>query len=184
MKRIGIVIGSAFLVCVGCSKKPEVETNPTPVQPAASAQAAPSTAPSAPAPAATGPTNLAEGKTWTTSSKLVDCDTVAGTCGNVKTKIFFHTKEEKDPWIQYDLETPTAFSSVVVTNRQDSYFQRALPLVLETSDDGKKFQEIARQKTLFTVWKPEFPPQTARYVRLRVDNDKTMLHLEGVEIRP
>ena len=60
---------------------------------------------------------------------------------------------------------------------------RAIPLVLEVSDDGKAFREVARRTEEFSAWAPSFPPQTARYFRVRVDRVST-LHLEAVRVHP
>jgi hypothetical protein len=123
--------------------------------------------------------NLAAGKPWTTSSKMFDCNPGTGECGGVQTMIFFHT----NPWFQYDLGTKTQFSSLTVKNRQDAEPGRAVPLVVEVSDDAKKFREVARRNDEFNVWKPSFPAQSARYVRLRVAR-KSILHLELVQVHP
>jgi hypothetical protein len=127
--------------------------------------------------------NLAANKPWTTSSKMFDCNPEAGECGGAQTMIFFHTKDELNPWIQYDLGAPTRFSSMTIKNRQDGERPRAVPLVVEVSNDGKTFREVVRRTEEFSVWKPSFPKQTARYVRLRVAR-KSMLHLESVQIHP
>jgi hypothetical protein len=126
--------------------------------------------------------DLAKGKRWTTSSMLYPCHPEQAECGGVKTRIFFHTREESNPWIEYDLGAPTQFSSMTIRNRSD-YGERAIPLVLEVSNDRATYRQIARQDAVFSVWKPTFAPQTARYVRLRVPR-RTFLHLEGVQIHP
>lgn len=127
--------------------------------------------------------DIAAGKTWTQSSKWADCDPAAGKCGTATTKILFHTHEEEGPWVQYDLGQPMEFSSMMIKNRQDGYAERAVPLVVEVSDDGKTFREVIRQDDEFSVWEPEFDEQKARYVRLRAAR-KTILHLEEVQIHP
>ncbi|HVW30275.1 MAG TPA: discoidin domain-containing protein [Polyangiaceae bacterium] len=125
--------------------------------------------------------NLAAGKRWSASSAMFECHPAQAECGGAKTRIFFHTKEEQDPWLMYDLGAKTTFSSMRVENRQDAVLDRAVPLVLEVSDDGAHFHEIARRDTEFSTWKPSFPPVTARYVRLRVAR-RSILHLEEVDI--
>lgn len=127
--------------------------------------------------------NLAAGRPWATSSKMFDCNPEAGECGGAQTMILFHTKDEQNPWFQYDLGAPTQFSSMTIKNRQDGNRERAVPLVVEVSDDGRSYREVARQNDEFSVWKPSFPKQTARYVRLRVAR-KSMLHLESVQVHP
>ena len=125
--------------------------------------------------------NLAAGKPWQASSSLFDCHPDQGECGGAKTRIFFHTREEQDPWIQYDLGSKTEVSALRIENRQDGEGGRAVPLVVEVSDDGKKFKEVARRDDEFSVWKPSFTTVSTRYVRLRVAK-KSMLHLDEVEI--
>jgi hypothetical protein len=126
-------------------------------------------------------TDLAAGKPWKASSTWGRCDPRAGRCGSVRTHIFFHTKEDASPWIEYDLGVPRDVSRVVVRNRTDSVPDRAIPLLIEVSDDQKGYREVARRTTSFRVWRAEFPRQRARYVRLRVPR-RTWLHLERVSI--
>jgi hypothetical protein len=125
--------------------------------------------------------NLAAGKAWKASSSLFDCHPEQAECGGAKTRIFFHTRDEQDPWLQYDLGAPTAFSSVRVDNRQDGEGARAVPLVVEVGDDGQHFRQVARRDDDFSSWSASFPSVTARYVRLRVAR-KSMLHLEEVDV--
>jgi hypothetical protein len=126
-------------------------------------------------------TDLAVGKSWRTSSTWGRCDPVAARCGGVRTRIFFHTNEDASPWIEYDLGAPGDVSRVVVKNRTDSVPDRAIPLLIEVSDDQKVYREVARRPTSFRVWRAEFPRQRARYVRLRVPR-RSWLHLERVSI--
>jgi hypothetical protein len=125
--------------------------------------------------------NIAAGKPWKASSSMFDCHPDQGECGGAKTRIFFHTREEQDPWIQYDLGTKTEVSGLRIENRQDGEGGRAVPLVVEVSDNGTKFKEVARRDDEFSIWKPSFPTVSTRYVRLRVAR-KSMLHLDEVEI--
>ncbi len=126
--------------------------------------------------------NLAAGKPWTTSSKLYDCHPEKSECGGVETKMFFCTKEEPNPWFQYDLGSKTSFSSMTIVNRQDNGLQgRAIPLLVEVSDDGNTFREVIRRSEEFNIWKPTFAKQQARFVRLRVAK-KSFFHLEAIRI--
>lgn len=126
--------------------------------------------------------NLLRGKPWTTSSVAYTCYPEARTCGGVATGIFFHTNEEPSPWISYDLGSATRFSRVHVRNRTDCCAERAVPLVLEVSDDGASFREIARRDEPFVDWIAKLGDQRARYVRLRAVH-RTALHFEAVELR-
>lgn len=125
--------------------------------------------------------NLAAGKPWRTSSTALECHPQQADCGGVKTRIFFHTKEEQNPWLEYDLGTKTTFSSMLIENRKDGVGERAVPLVVEVGDDGSHYRQVARQDKDFSTWKPSFPSVTARYVRLRVPRF-SILHLEEVDI--
>jgi F5/8 type C domain len=129
------------------------------------------------------PVDLALGKPWTTSSKFADCRPALGDCGGYPMTVFFHTIAEAEPWFRIDLGQPTAFSALTVVNRKDMLRPRAVPLVLEVSDDGATYREVQRHNEVFDVWTPQFPTVTARYVRLRVARHST-LHLEAVQVHP
>ena len=101
----------------------------------------------------------------------------------MRTSIFFHTREEEQPWVEMDLDAPTKFSSVSVRNRTDSLQERAVPLVLEVSDDRQSWRQLAQRQDFFNVWTPSFDAVSARYVRLRATR-KTFLHLEAVQVHP
>ena len=115
------------------------------------------------------------------SSEWVKCDTKIGICAGVPTDILFHTKEEDQPWVAYDMGQPRSFSRAVVDNRSDCCGDRALPLAVEMSDDGVKYREIARTNEAFSRVTLRFEPVVARFFRLRVKK-RSMLHLEGVEL--
>lgn len=126
--------------------------------------------------------NLAMGKPWSLSSEMAKCHPEDEECGGTATKIFFHTNQEDNPWIEYDLGQPIRFSSMTIVNRAD-FQDRAVPLVVEVSNDRKDYAEVARRTEVFGTWKPKFPSQHARYLRLRVLR-RTWLHLEAVEVHP
>jgi hypothetical protein len=124
--------------------------------------------------------NLAVGKVWHQSSVWAPCDTLLHRCGGLHTLIFFHTREDANPWVEYDLGKPLQFSKVFVKNR-DELQDRAVPLVVEVSNDEKTWHKVGRRVETFRTFMFQFPTQTARYVRLRVDR-KSWLHLEQVMI--
>ncbi|MGV3623829.1 MAG: discoidin domain-containing protein [Archangium sp.] len=129
------------------------------------------------------PRNLAANKPWRLSSIGLQCDPAHHLCGGTRTDIFFHTKEEPNPWIEFDLGEPTKFSGLTVQNRRDMGVGRAVPLIVEASDDQQSWKQVARRGDPFDRWEPRFEPVTARYVRLRVEK-KAWFHLEGVEVHP
>lgn len=131
----------------------------------------------------TAPRNLARWAEWTTSSTAFTCHPSHHECGGGRTDIFFHTGNEANPWLRYDLGSAKRVSGLTIVNRQDSLQARAVPLVVEVGDDGTTFREVARQTTAFSTWEPRFEPVTARFVRLRIDGT-SVLHLERVEVHP
>jgi len=126
--------------------------------------------------------DLAAGKPWRASSSLYTCTPGVRRCEAVNADIFFHTEEEKNPWVEFDLGKETTFDRIEVRNRADCCPDRAVPLVVEVSRDRKQWREISRRTQTFSVWTARFAPQTARYVRLRVPR-RSLLHLEKVTIR-
>jgi F5/8 type C domain-containing protein len=127
--------------------------------------------------------DLAKSAPWRASSVGTECHPEKSDCGGVKTDIFFHTRLEQDPWLEYDFGTPLSFSSLTVKNRSDFGPERAIPLVVEVSNDGKSFKEVIRRTDAFKTWSPSFTPQRARYLRLRVARE-SILHLESVQVHP
>jgi hypothetical protein len=130
---------------------------------------------------ARGP-NLAEGKPWRASSTYRGFSAEAGICDGNKTRIFFHTNREQEPWVELDLGEPTLIERVDVRNRRDCCRDRSFPLAIEGSLDGQDWQELGRQTEPFSKWTLEFGPTKARYVRAKALK-RTFLHLESVEVR-
>jgi len=126
--------------------------------------------------------DLAAGKPWRASSSLETCKPLQHSCTGTHTDIFFHTVEEANPWVEFDLGRPTTFAVVDVTNRSDCCPDRAVPLAVEVSNDQTRWREVARRQDTFSQWRAKFAPQTARYVRLR-SLRRTLLHLEKVAVR-
>jgi hypothetical protein len=126
--------------------------------------------------------NLAEGKPWRASSAYRGFSAEAGICDGNKTRIFFHTNREQEPWVELDLGEPTLIERVDVRNRRDCCRDRSFPLAIEGSLDGQDWQELGRQTEPFSKWTLEFGPTKARYVRAKALK-RTFLHLESVEVR-
>jgi len=126
--------------------------------------------------------DLAANQPWRVSSMDPSCDSTFRVCGGQYVGIFFHTLEEASPWIEFDLGKSRAFSSVTITNRQDCCKARAVPLVIEVSNDQTSFTEVSRRDDVFDTWKATFAPVSARFVRARALR-KTTLHFEGFSVR-
>jgi hypothetical protein len=95
--------------------------------------------------------------------------------------VFFHTRVENSPWIEFDFGEPRTVSYLAVNNRMDCCQERAVPLIFELSEDHAHWTEIARQPEKFYSWRRIFAPRRARYARLRVPR-VTALHLGWVRI--
>jgi hypothetical protein len=119
--------------------------------------------------------DLTASATRTLSSEASNCQT--GSCGNAT----FHTNFEQSPWVRYDFGRPRQLHSISVENRTDCCSERALPLLVETSDDGKTWREQVRTDRPFYVFRHPLDVK-ARYLRLRVAAH-TYLHLRSVSIR-
>lgn len=93
----------------------------------------------------------------------------------------FHTQEQPNPWVVIDLGAVQTFNRIVVYNRRDCCAERALPLVIEVSDDDAKYLRVAERQDLFERWEVRTPLAHARFVRLRLESTN-MFHLNEVEI--
>jgi hypothetical protein len=96
--------------------------------------------------------------------------------------MLFHTEQENNPWVEYDLGAPKPIHRVEVANRSDCCDDRAIPLVVELSNDRTNWTEVARRDSEFQSWTAKFATKTVRYVRLRVPR-VTALHLKEVVVR-
>jgi hypothetical protein len=126
--------------------------------------------------------SLTSGKSWVASSRVMPCDAKTKNCGGGQAGVFFHTEIERSPWLQFDLGVEETIGKVDVLNREDCCTERAIPLLIEVSQDAASWRAVAQQAEPFTEWEARFAPVTARYVRLRV-NRRSTLHLERVAIR-
>jgi hypothetical protein len=107
------------------------------------------------------PSSLAE--TPPSGRELVDGET--GASFGVK------TREEDNPNVVIDLEGVYWIDTIKVHNRVEGWFDDCLPLVVELSRDGNKWEELARRDRHFDAnppWVIVASGRGARYVRLRV----------------
>ncbi|MDX2011472.1 MAG: discoidin domain-containing protein [Myxococcaceae bacterium] len=131
--------------------------------------------------AARNPVDLAAGKPRSQSSVLPNCPVALGVCTGAPTRIIFCTEHEQRPWYQIDLGEPTDFSRLTVVNRSDMLPERAVPLVVQVSDDGVTFRDVARREAVFDTWRADLGQQRARFVRLFVDK-AVIFHLDAVRV--
>jgi hypothetical protein len=70
-----------------------------------------------------------------------------------------------------DLQASRGIKDIVIYNRGDGWFDEGLPFVLELSENGKDFTEVARRSETFSQdhpWTYTAPTGLhARYVRVR-----------------
>jgi hypothetical protein len=125
--------------------------------------------------------DLALGKPWRASSSAYECHPQQNECGGAHSAMFFHTTEEDSPWVEFDLGSPQKLGRVQVVNREDCCPERAVPLVVEVSDDRTHWRSVARATESFRDWEMSFDPVKARYLRLRVDR-RSLLHLVRVSV--
>jgi len=130
-------------------------------------------------------TDLAARATWTVSSTYAvgGCNSPQQRCVGGE-NYFFHTGQEQNPWVKFDLGKERRVSGIAVENRRDCCSERADPLVVAVSVDGKKWTEVARHTGSFTEWSKGFPAAKARYVKLQVAAPHAILHLSRVRIFP
>lgn len=97
---------------------------------------------------------------------------------------FFHTKLEKEPWIEFDISRLETISEVTILNRTDCQdcSIRAVPLLVEVSENGTEWLTVARRETDFVSWSTAFPRTNAKFLRLRVLK-RTPFHLKQVRIK-
>ncbi|HET9954235.1 MAG TPA: discoidin domain-containing protein [Polyangiaceae bacterium] len=128
--------------------------------------------------------DLTLNKPWTTSSNanVGGCPSPHQVCSD-EPPYFFHTAEEATPWIEIDLGREESFHGIRIHNRTDCCRERAVPLVVEVSNDRSKYSLVARQESNFRRWKQTFAPTKARYVRVRALK-RTMLHLSRIMVLP
>lgn len=128
--------------------------------------------------------DLAPHATWTTSSTYPEggCKSPEQHCAG-SPNYFFHTLNEQEPWIVFDLGELKTLSAVWVENRVDCCHERAVPLVVSVSVDNKNWKQVARSDSPFETWSERFTRVPARWVKLS-GPQQIPLHLAGVRLVP
>jgi hypothetical protein len=93
----------------------------------------------------------------------------------------FHTNSGPQQWVLIDLGAVSKFDKLVIYNRADGQHQRAVPLRIETSNDGKTFTLLRERKEVFDVLTLKGLKAEARYIRL-LNTPPNYFHLSEVEI--
>jgi hypothetical protein len=125
--------------------------------------------------------DLLEGQPWRASSALLHCKPLdEGGCSPQRPDAFFHTQLQQSPWIEYDIGKPVTLHELRVENAPGCCTDRAVPLVVEVSEDRSGWREVRRRMGDFRVWHAYLPRVSARYLRLSVAKE-TYLHLNRVQ---
>ena len=104
--------------------------------------------------------------------------------GEIGTSFGIHTNTEDSPNVVIDLQAKYWIDTVRVYNRVDGWYDDSLPLVVELSQDGTKWDEIGRREQHFDAsppWVVDGAGKPAQFVRIRVAR-KSYLALSEVEV--
>jgi N-acetylgalactosamine 4-sulfate 6-O-sulfotransferase len=129
--------------------------------------------------------DYAVGAPWTVSSRYPQggCESPRQDCGGGE-NYFFHTSQEQDPWVMFDLGRERRISMVEIDNRLDCCTERTTPVAIDVSTDKKKWREVARHTGDFTTLRESFDSVRARYVKIHIPAPNSILHLSHVRIFP
>jgi hypothetical protein len=129
--------------------------------------------------------DLAVHASWTTSSRYPQggCASPRQDCAGGE-NYFFHTMQESDPSVIFDLGKERRVSAVEIDNRLDCCTERANPLAIDVSKDKKTWHEVARHTGEFTTMRETFDSVRARYVKIHIPQPSAILHLSRVRIYP
>ena len=125
--------------------------------------------------------NLALNAAVTVSSRLPDTPEPQHLVNREYGEMGFHTLMEDQPWVILDLRRVQTISRIIVYNRHNCCKERAIPLDMAVSRDGREFKSIAQQRQLFERWDQKFPPRPVRFIRLQLMR-RDVLHLNEVEV--
>jgi len=98
-----------------------------------------------------------------------------------RTNLGFVTFSQGEKSVLIDLLAPHRIRRVDVYNRMDCCQERAVPLSIDVSSDGKTFRHVADRSHRFALWKASFHPVEARWVRLTQNGDQPF-HLSEIEV--
>lgn len=98
---------------------------------------------------------------------------------------FFHTGGEDNPWVQVQLPGEGELSGVILINRFEACRERAVPLQVSVSSDGKTWKEVATFHQVEPVFRVDLNGKhlRARFVRaerLRAPERRDPFHLRAV----
>lgn len=90
--------------------------------------------------------------------------------GDLGTSYAIATNAQDSPWIAVDLSHVYKITKVEIYNRVDGWFDDNLPLAMQTSLDGVRWNEVSRRTTTFghdPPWIVRLDHKPARFVRVQ-----------------
>lgn len=95
---------------------------------------------------------------------------------------YFHTGRQANPWVELAMKQFGELSGIEVVN-WTKFHNRAVPLKVEVSEDGKSWQKIEVLKKPQAVWKIDLQGRNirARYIRL-TKQGHDFLHLNNIRV--
>jgi hypothetical protein len=128
------------------------------------------------------PRDLAAGRPWVASSAVPPNHRSGVGPSTRKDDLFFHTDHSDHPWVEIDLGKPRTIRSLLVENRLDCCWERALPLDFEVEDlETHQWRKVAQRRAGFHVWTHQIAPVKARQVRFRLAG-VGVLHLRRISL--
>jgi len=130
---------------------------------------------------ALAPRNLALGRSVVVPEPDFGIDPAGVVDGN-QLLMGFHTSRHRDPSVTIDLGRVERVSRLEIFNRPDCCQDRAVPLLVQTSQDGQQYSTLKREEQTFYHLTIRLPvPVSARYVRL-VRGGLEAFHLSEIEV--
>ncbi|HEX4338003.1 MAG TPA: discoidin domain-containing protein [Polyangiaceae bacterium] len=131
------------------------------------------------------PENIALHRPTKASSHALGTRPSGAVNGRIYEQYGFHSEKESSAWWRVDLEQTYAVTRIRVYGRHDCCFDQSIPMVVEVSNDGDHFHQIAGRVEAFDQlepWEitPDEPVKT-RFIRVRSLKD-TNLVLTEVEV--
>jgi hypothetical protein len=124
--------------------------------------------------------NLLARATMRTSSDYSGFSSSTKISDGRRTRLLFHTNKEDSPSVVFDMGVAKTVTFIELANRHDCCEDRALPLAVDVSPDGKEWKEVFRRTEPFSEFRQKIGPVYVRAVRVRALR-KTWLHLERVD---
>jgi hypothetical protein len=96
--------------------------------------------------------------------------------------LVLHTRQEREPWVEIDLQKTRTVKGLTLRNRPDCCSERGIPMIVELAGEDKAWRVVAERNKPFDTWVVKFPPQEARWARIR-STATTVLHFREIKVR-